>query len=467
VIGPGFDFDRLWRLLAVAMIVAVPFTFPSLAIGHARTGLDPASTTGFGFTLTAYLILTIFAGVLLVVQVAATRRLPRPALGWPELFLALTIAISYLSIAWSGDRLRSFRLDTNLVAAAFAYLVLKELARKGESLRMATLALASGALAVSLIGLLQYFTYRLTLHQIPIVPMPVIPWSGARLQSTLAGPNYFGSYAALAMPVLVAAWTRGGFSRRQSALLWVTSAVLLLATLLTYSRTNQVLVLVPALLAVPLAFRRPAAWLFLAFLVGTLGVAWFSATPQQRQRTEVAATHPSQDPNFQTRQKQVAQGISVVIQNPIGVGAGSADQTTGPQVNAPTGASTATRQVLANGSGPAAIHNDIISRFAETGIVGGLIYVALLASFAVLGARALWRLRRRRDAFFWLAGGWYAGFFATLAGEQFYPRVYEPSTWLAYAMTAAVAVVALKAEAAQGDAAQDRRVDAHPVLAQN
>lgn len=410
-------YETIGRWLGLGLVFAVPVTYPSVYVGVPWR-------QGFGFTLTAYVAVLALLVAWLVGLVVLRRERPGIVIGAPEVALGLVVLTNVASTLVSISVVRAIRLDLNLAVNAVGYLALRQLAADRNQIRQIIVVLAASALFVSLIGLLQYFFYDVTRRQIPFVPMFVVPFVGPRLQGTFEGPNYFGTYAVIALAPLLLA-IQWPWSRWQGRLILLAATTLFAAGLLTFSRFNQVLMVMTLVAFLVLSWiygGRRRAVISLLVVAGLLGlVTWLIATPALLHRT-VAITNPLDDPNFNIRLAEYRRGVFMLLSHPLlGVGPGQA-----------------TLYLPLSFGQPDVIHNDLVNRFAEGGVLGGAAFILFLGALLWTAVRAVQATAKERLEVRTFAVACLLALILAIADFQLYPRFYEPPIWLAYAMASGI-----------------------------
>ncbi|MGI8552316.1 MAG: hypothetical protein ACR2PL_16250, partial [Dehalococcoidia bacterium] len=88
---------------------------------------------------------------------------------------------------------------------------------------------------------------------------------------------------------------------------------------------------------------------------------------------------------------------------------------------------------------PDVIHNDVLNRFAENGLLGGATLLVFLAALLVEGRRGLASLRATDSAASSMAAGWMLSVLFVVVDMQLYPHFYEPANWLAFGVVGGIA----------------------------
>jgi hypothetical protein len=400
-----------WFVLAYLFFA--PFSTPTIQVG------SELKDVGFGFALTPFLGMLFLMTVSPVVYMLAKRQRPTvPRLIAADVAAIAVLLTTLLSTSVAISPIRAIRLDLSLGLNLVAYAALRVLASDRKWLVPITATAIASSVVVSLIGLAQYADYTFRGEQLPIWPLSYIPYVGARLQGTLSGSNYFGSYAVGAFPLLLAA-TRVDSLKRWRSLVWVAIATLSIATFLSYSRYNLLVYAMIFAVFTLLALRRLTWWLGLATIGLISAAAWQSTGLLLQERAIVAIVDPLNDINLNTRFDQYRRGFDLLGQFPIlGIGPGQ------PTLFLP----------LSYGQ-PDVIHNDILNRFVETGVLGGASYLAFLAFITWGGFRVAAQLRA--DPTLGPLGlGWALTMPFAFLGAQLYPHFYEPTNWVLFGVVA-------------------------------
>jgi putative inorganic carbon (HCO3(-)) transporter len=343
----AYAFRRWPVLLPLAIVAALPFRVPLHAGGDTANLLVP-------------LYLVIAAGVVVTLvrdwSSPPSSWTPRP-LAW---LLAAFVVLYALQTLYSGDFSRGLQnVCFFLVPFTVAYRLLREVEWDRRLLTLVLWIVAVEATAFVLIGSVEYLTRSLFWNDQVIRSNEFHTYF--RVNSVFWDPNVYGRYLALVIAVAMAAllWVK---EQRGFALLTVLVAVLWLGLAQTYSQSSFIALL--AGLAVLAAIRWSWRWTLAAVLVGVVGAALVV--------TLVGGKGVSDIPNrinidTSGRANLVSGGADLFAERPVqGYGSGSFQD--------------AYRDHRENKDVPVSIsHTEPVTVAAEQGLLGLILYVALIA----------------------------------------------------------------------------------------
>ena len=357
---------RRWPILFPALVVAtLPFRVPIEVGGEEANLLIP-------------LYLVIGAGAL----ASLDRQLRSPSrsaghtglggvAGWLRPLLAVSVVLFALAILYSADRSQGIQnLSFFLVPFAVLFALLGEVRWDRRTLMVALGVLLVQAFICALIGFVEYQTRQLLWNEVVIRSNEFHVYF--RVNSLFWDPNLYGRFLALVIIAVVAviAWLG---NRRTALWLSAVALVLWLALFTTFSQSSF-LALIAGIAAV-IALR----WNLRAVLAGlaaaaVAGIAFLAVGGEV-----VKLDFDRINPQTGGRADLVSGGLELFTDRPVaGYGAGSF--------------ALAFREEVAGPDAPVAeSHTEPVTVAAETGIVGLLVYLALIASsLAVLlsGARS-------------------------------------------------------------------------------
>jgi putative inorganic carbon (HCO3(-)) transporter len=394
-------------LVLPLVLVAAPFRLP-LDIDRSHRFLVAVAPSGeLGRLLPLYLVLT--AAVLAEVVRLLRNGEPRPLpvwLAWPA---AAFLAWASLSLLWTDE----LNAGTNLLLFflnPFAAL----LAVAGRAAFPAWMPRALGIIAVALgcvfaaVGLWQATTEKL-LFFAPKLEVANTYGSFFRVTSLFRDPSLYGRHLVAAIAVLLVAM----FVRRVHWLLAAALIAFLWAGLyFSYSQSSMLALFAIALAITAVAGDRLARIAVVAiavFLIAAAG-AFLVAELQDQSARRVTSD----------RSRRVEVTTDVIRAHPL-VGVG-------------LGAQPAASRALSDRGGPDqnfVSHTTPLTVAAELGVVGLLLYLALLAG----AARTLWELWRREPGLGLALG---AVLLALTVHSLFYSGFFEdPITWVALAIASA------------------------------
>jgi putative inorganic carbon (hco3(-)) transporter len=427
VVGAAWVLSRRPALLAGAVIVALPFRIPIAAGGVTSNLLVP-------------LYFVVAAGSLsFVVDALRGRAPPRPnppgdrapAL-WLERLLAGYVVLYALQATYSPKFTTALQqMVFFYVPFALAYCLLRRLDWTPRLIRICLLLLAGLAVLFALVGFVEYDTKTIFLNPKLVASNAVHTYF--TVNSVFLDPNIFGRFLALVMILVAAVLLYARRQRTQVASIAVL-AILWAALVLTVSRSSigALLVGLGALGAIRWNVGRAV---FAAAGVVAIAVAAIALSPTTFGLNQGLNGASSGRPGL------VSEGLDLFADRPIwGYGSGSFE----------TEYSAHNRHI---GQTLSASHTIPITIAAEQGLIGELVYVALVIAALV----TLFRRCRRDPARVAIACAFLALLFHTMLYADF---LEDPITWTLLAIGVALALVPPVDSAGRGSelAAGDREL---------
>ena len=428
VVAAGLAIVRWPELLACAVIVALPFRIPIEAGGVTSNLLVPLY-----FVVAAGSVAFILTGlregsppatgppsdgdaapVAGTAVAAANDRLParHGPVRWLEWLLAVYVVLYALQAAYSPKFTTALQQVVFFyVPFALAYCLLRRL-EWSQRLTRTCLALVAGlAVVFSLVGFVEYETKTIFLNPKLIAANQVHAYF--TVNSVFFDPNIFGRFLALVMILLGAVILYARRQRTQVATI-VVLAILWAALVLTLSRSSLGALLVGLGTLAALRWRVGRA-VFIAAGVVAVAAAAIAISPTTFGLNQGLNGASSGRPGL------VSGGIDLFAARPLwGYGSGSFE----------TEYSAHHHQI---GQTLSASHTIPITIAAEQGLIGELVYIALvLAALVVLLQRC-----RAQPARVAVAAAFVALLFHTLLYADF---LEDPITWTLLAIGAALAV---------------------------
>jgi putative inorganic carbon (hco3(-)) transporter len=410
VVAAGLAIARWPQLLACAVIVALPFRIPIESGGVTSNLLVP-------------LYFVVAAGSVAFIVTALRERpppeAPEPALParhgparWLEWLLAGYVVLYALQAAYSPKFTTALQQVVFFyVPFALAYCLLRRL-DWNQRLTRTCLALVAGlAVVFALVGFVEYETKTIFLNPKLIAANQVHAYF--TVNSVFFDPNIFGRFLALVM-ILLGAVILYARRQRTQVVTIVVLAILWAALVLTLSRSSLGALLVGLGTLAALRWRVGRA-VFIAAGVVALAAAAIAISPTTFGLNQGLNGASSGRPGL------VSGGIDLFAARPLwGYGSGSFE----------TEFSAHHHQI---GQTLSASHTIPITIAAEQGLIGELVYIALvLAALVVLLQRC-----RTEPARVAVAAAFVALLFHTLLYADF---LEDPITWTLLAIGAALAV---------------------------
>jgi putative inorganic carbon (hco3(-)) transporter len=342
----AYAFRRWPVLLPLAIVAALPFRVPLHAGGDTANLLVP-------------LYLVIAAGVVFTLlrdwSSPPAVQPPRP-LAW---LLAAFVVLYAIQALYSGDFSKGLQnVCFFLVPFTVAYRLLREVKWDRRLLKLVLIVVGTEAVAFVLVGSVEYLTRSLFWNDQVIRSNEFHTYF--RVNSVFWDPNVYGRYLALAIVVAMAAllWVR---ERRDFALLTVVVGVLWVGLAQTFSQSSLIALL--AGLAVLAAIRWSWRWTLAAVLAGAVGAILVVTLVGGSGKVNFSRL------NIDTsgRANLVSGGIDLFGERPIqGYGSGSFQD--------------AYRDHRENKDVPVSVsHTEPVTIAAEQGLLGLILYVALIA----------------------------------------------------------------------------------------
>jgi O-antigen ligase len=343
---------------------------------------------------------------------------------WP---LALFVAWSSLSLAWSGDihegsiEVAAFLLPFLLLALSLARL------RWSRRLLLALLAeLVAMALAFSLVGVYQWTTRDVFWN-------PKVIWSNAyapyfRVNSVFWDPSVYGRF--LVVTILACLVVVLALRPRWSPLAAVAIALLWLGLALSFSQSSFAALAAGVVAAALVVWRWRAAWPLTLAVVIFAGVGL--ATPQLRHRALGEGKGGGLASITGSRSELVRHGVRIAVEHPlVGTGVGGFKRAyadlTGLKGRDPR---------------KAASHTTPITVAAEGGIVGLGLYLWIVAAALIMAFVRVGKSFAGRTALVCAIG-----LTAITVHSLFYASFFEdPVTWSLVAIAAAAVPLLLTHE---------------------
>ena len=371
-------------LLPVLVLVALPFRVP-LAVGGEDANL----------LLPLYLVMA--AGVLVLVvhewkgdaglsgrsrADAAHARPPSGFSAWLKPLLALSLLLYAIGLLYSDDRSQGLlNFCFFLVPFALVFVLLVEVEWNRSMLRTSLFTVIGLGLVLSAVGFVEYATRELLWNEVVIRSNDFHVYF--RVNSLFWDPNVYGRYLALGITIVAAVllWAR---NFRDGLALTAVAGLLWLALITTFSQSSFIALI--AGLAVLVALR----WSVKLVLGGIGALAVLTLIFAVFAGGLVKLDLSRLNPQTAGRADLVSGGMDLFESRPLsGYGSGSF--------------SLAFREEVAGPNAPVTeSHTEPVTVAAEQGLVGLVVYIALIASSLVAltaGMRTVMPgLRRRRGA---------------------------------------------------------------------
>jgi len=407
----AYCFRRWPILLPLAVVAALPFRIPLHSGGDTANLLVP-------------LYLVIAAGVAAVLvrdwnaAPLATGPAGRVARWVPRLLAAFVLLYAVQSL-YSEDFSKAIQNTCFfLVPFTVVYGLLQGVEWDRRLLRAVLWLVAIEACAFVVVGSVEFFSRSLFWNSAVIRSNDFHTYF--RVNSVFWDPNIYGRYLALVIAVAVAPllWVRG---RRDFALLAALVALLWFGLAQTYSESSFLALL--AGLALLASLRWNWRWTVAAVVVGILGIVAIVGT-SGKLRLNIL---------FSGRADLVEGGLELWTERPLwGYGSGSFQ--------------TAYSAHRANKDTPVSVsHTEPVTVLAEQGLLGTLLYVALIvAALWTMGA-GMWSNGRERAPPYAGRGAVLAAFVALLVHTMAYAGFFEdPITWVLLAAGVSLAAAAAR-----------------------
>jgi O-antigen ligase len=394
-----------WRpaLLGVLVVVALPFRIPIQAGGTTSNLLVPLYVVVAAGSL-AYLV-PVLRGT------PPVRAAPPLRSGWVERLLSLYVLLYAVQAVYSLDFEKALQNMVFFYAPfALTFFLLRRLTWTGRLAERCLEVVAGLGVAFALVAFVEYATKTIIFNSKLVLQNDLHTYFV--VNSVFLDPDIFGRFLALVMIMLVAVLL---YERRQRTQLLTTGvlAVLWAALVLTLSRSSLSALLLGIGIVAALRWRLRFA-VPVAAAVVVIGIAAIAISPK------TFGLNQGLNGASSGRAGLVSTGLHMFGDRPFG-GYGSGSFVTGYRKRNPH-----TSQTLA------ASHTIAITIAAEQGIVGEVVYIALVVTAAVV----LLRGARRDVARVAVA----AAFIALMFHTQLYADFLEdPLTWTLLAVGTALA----------------------------
>lgn len=355
--GLAWLFDRHPVAFPIAAVVALPFRVPLELGGETANLLVPLYAVVAGGAL-AWLFREAKG------DSGALRSADDPEPGrWARLMtplLAASVVLYAIAILWSSNPERGLQdLCFFLIPFAALFALLLEVRWDWRTLRLVFIVLIAQALICAAVGFGQYLTRELFWNEAVIRTNDFHVYF--RVNSLFWDPNIYGRYLALVITVVVAAIA---WARNRGTALWLSGLafVLWLALVITFSQSSFLALIAGIGAVIALRWNLRAVLAGLAAVVA-LGVAFLAVGGGV-----LKFDFDRLNPQTGGRANLVTGGLELFADRPIaGYGAGSF--------------AVAFQKEVAGLDAPVAeSHTEPVTVAAETGIVGLVIYVALVVS---------------------------------------------------------------------------------------
>jgi putative inorganic carbon (hco3(-)) transporter len=451
----AYCFRRWSSLLPLAIVIALPFRIPLHAGGESANLLVP-------------LYLVIAAGVIFTVlrDWGVRPTTPRPAGGaiggttpeeasataggggspmatgpagrsatvWLSRILATFVVLYALQTFYSGDFSRGLQnVCFFLVPFTVAYALLQDVNWDRRLLATALTVVSLEALGFVLIGSVEYATRSLFWNDQVIRSNEFHTYF--RVNSVFWDPNIYGRYLSLVIVIATAAllWAR---ERRNLTLLTALVGVLWVGLAQTYSQSSFIALL--AGLAVLAAIRWSWRWTLVVVAVGLVGAVMVVTLVGGK---SVGSIPERLNVDTSGRANLVSGGLELFGERPLwGYGSGSFQH--------------AYREHRTNKDVPVSIsHTEPVTVAAEQGLLGLLVYAALIGvALWTIGA-GMWRGPPDGRVAFLARAAILAAFVALLVHTLAYAGFFEdPITWVLLAVGCSLAPVPAPAGESAGAA---------------
>jgi O-antigen ligase len=405
-IALAFLFRRWPLLLPLAIVAALPFRVPLHAGGDTANLLVPL-----------YLVI---AGGVLATAMREWRATPAPPAGptaWVPRILAAVVALYAIQVLYSEDFSKGLQnVCFFFVPFSLAYGLLREVTWERKLLALVVWVIALEAVAFVVVGSVEWVSRSLFWNDQVIRSNEFHTYF--RVNSVFWDPNVYGRYLALVAVVAMSAllWAR---DRRSFGLLTALVAVLWLGLFPTYSQSSFMALLagLAVLAALKWSLKWTAAAVGVAAVLGVLVILLAGGT------SKLSPSRINVDTSG--RANLVSGGIHLFLQRPVyGYGSGSFPK--------------AYRVHVKTKKAPVSVsHTEPITVAAEQGLVGLVLYVALVVT-------ALWTMASRagpaRQKVAVARAAVLATFAALLVHTMAYAGFFEdPITWVLLAVGVSLA----------------------------
>jgi putative inorganic carbon (hco3(-)) transporter len=357
-------FRRRPLLLPLAVIATLPFRVPLHSGGDQANLLIP-------------LYLVIAAGVAVAVSRdwrggSSAARGPAGAIAALPWLLAAFVGLYSLQVLYSDDFSQGLQnVCFFLVPFALAYVLLREVRWSRRLLGLVLAVVVAEALVFVLVAFVEYSLRELLWNNAVIRSNDFHVYF--RVNSLFWDPNVFGRYLAIAIVLVAAAllWCRGS---RPAIALAAIAVVLWLGLATTFSQSSFAALL--AGLAVLAALRWSLRWTAIACAIAAIAAISIALAAGESLKLDLSTDN---EVNKETsgRANLVSGGLELFGERPlVGFGSGSF--------------SKAFRENVAGATAPVSeSHTEPVTVAAEQGIVGLVLYLALVACALIVLCRGI------------------------------------------------------------------------------
>jgi O-antigen ligase len=409
-------------LLAYLVLIALPFRVPIAAGGSTSNLLVPLYLV-VGAGALAYIVPVLF-GRNGAAGAADGLDADAPRAGWVERLLALYIGVYAIQAIYSPDFEKALQqMVFFYVPFALLFCLLRGLRWSRELMRRCLLVVVGLALLLAAVGFVEYGTKTLLLNPKLIAENNVHTYFA--INSVFFDADIFGRFLALVMILLAAVLLYSARRRRQLEAV-AALAVLWAGLVLTLSRSSLAALLVGLGILGSMRWRaRPI--LALAVVVAVAGVVAVVVSPN------TFGLNQGLNGASSGRAGLVGGGVQLFGERPLwGYGSGSF--------------STEYHRIHpASAQSLSASHTIPVTIAAEQGLIGEVVYVALVIAAGVVLVRGA-RVDPPRAA---IAAMFLALVFHTLLYADF---LEDPETWVLLGIGTALAYAARRVRADQGPA---------------
>lgn len=406
IAGLACAFRRWPVVMPLAIVFALPFRVPLHAGGDTANLLVPL-----------YLVIAaaVVATLLRDWSDPAPDRSPRPLPAW---LLAAVVVLYALQALYSEDFSKGLQnLCFFFIPFTVAYPLLREVEWDRRLLRWTLIVLGAEAVAFVLVGSVEYLVRDLFWNDQIIRSNEFHTYF--RVNSVFWDPNVYGRYLALVTTVAAAAmlWAR---TREAFWLLTGLIAVLWIGLVPTFSQSSFLALL--AGLAMLAAIRWSRRWTLAAVVVGLVGAVLIVLLVGGSGKI----TSDRLNVDLSGRGSLVSGGVDLFAERPVwGYGSGSFQ--------------AAYREHRENKDAPVTVsHTEPVTVAAEQGLIGLLVYVALIAVALWTMGRGMWRGPPEDTVA--ARAAVLAAFVALLVHTLAYAGFFEdPITWVLLAVGASLA----------------------------
>jgi O-antigen ligase len=376
--------DPRLAILASITCAYVLITFADLSVGLALfvvlSFLETLAVGGAAVSVTKVLGLVLALSWLALVATRGDAKTDLFAVH-PAASYALILLVGWtaLSSTWAESSSTALSVAYRLLLDALLYVIVYTAVKDRRTVQLIAGAFVVGAVAAAAYGL---------------VAVPAIPGAEGRLNAGLFDPNELAAVlvgGGILSLGLASAW-RGEPAASGVAL--AASGWCLAALFLTASR-GGLIALIAAMIAAVFVGGR---WRWLAAVLAVLivggGFFYFKTVAPQDARERVTEVTQGEAGQKEGRATIWKVGWRMFEAEPIhGIGAGNFSRAALKFVVRPGEAPRSDRLV----SEPAVAHNSYLEMFSELGLVGGTLFLALIAFSVVSAARAARLFKRLRD----------------------------------------------------------------------